>query len=80
MSVEASQRDATRAAPRRRWGWILIASAVWTFYVWITRSWIIAHQQQTAGFKTVHYTLAAISVAFGVVVGRIGLRLLRSER
>lgn len=66
------------AAPKR-WGWVLIASAVWTLYVWITRIFIIADQNQTRGFKIVHFVLAGISIAFAIAVGTIGVRLVRKR-
>ena len=63
----------------RRVAWFLIALCVWTLYVWITRVVIIAGQDQTTGFKVVHDILAAISIAFGLVAGYIGVRALRSR-
>jgi NO-binding membrane sensor protein with MHYT domain len=64
----------------KRRAWVLIAAAVWTFYVWATRIWIIARLSNGAGFKLVHYVLAAISIGFAVAIGWIGLRGLREER
>jgi hypothetical protein len=61
----------------KRQAWVLIAAAVWTFYVWATRIWIIARLSDGAGFKAVHYVLAVISVGFAVAIGRIGWRALR---
>ncbi|MFN2595465.1 MAG: hypothetical protein ABR579_11325 [Actinomycetota bacterium] len=58
----------------RRWSNILLAAAVWTFYVWITRVIIIAGQDRSTGFKAVHFVLAAISIAFGVATGWIALK------
>ena len=63
----------------RRVAWFLIALCAWTLYVWITRVVIIAGQDQTTGFKVVHDTLAAISIAFGLVAGSIGVKALRSR-
>jgi hypothetical protein len=63
----------------RRVAWFLIALCAWTLYVWITRVVIIAGQDQSTGFKVVHDTLAAISIAFGLVAGYIGFRALRSR-
>jgi len=77
MSIEAPERTATQTSPYRRWGWVLIASAVWTFYVWVTRVFNIARQQQTTQFKVAHYVLAGISLIFAVAVARIGARLLK---
>jgi len=63
----------------RRVAWFLLALCGWTLYVWITRVWIIAGQDQTVGFKVVHDVLAAISIAFGVAAGWIGYRRLRAD-
>jgi hypothetical protein len=51
---------------------ILIACAVWTLYVWISRIVIMSGQDNSAGFKVVHGILAAVSIAFGLAVGKIG--------
>jgi hypothetical protein len=61
----------------RRAAWTLIALCAWTLWVWITRVWIIAGQDQSMGFKVVHGILAAGSVAFGLAAGWIGYRGLR---
>jgi hypothetical protein len=39
--------------------------------------WIIAHQDQTMGFKVVHTILGLGSIAFGLAAGWIGYRALR---
>ena len=57
----------------------MLALCAWTLYVWITRVVIIAGQDQSTGFKVVHDVLAAISIAFGLVAGWIGLRGLRAK-
>jgi hypothetical protein len=62
----------------RRQAYLLIAACVWTLYVWISRIVIISGQDQSTGFKVVHGVLAAISIAFGLAIGRIGWRALRS--
>jgi hypothetical protein len=51
---------------------ILIAAAVWTLYVWISRIVIMAGQDNSTGFKVVHGILALISIGFAVAIGRIG--------
>lgn len=61
----------------RRVAWFLIALCAWTLYVWITRLWIMAGQNNSVGFTVVHTTLALISIAFGIGAGRIGWRALR---
>ena len=60
--------------------WFLIALCAWTLWVWITRIWIIAGQDQTMGFKVVHDVLAVISIAFGLVAGWIGVPGAASSR
>ena len=64
----------------RRAAWTLIAAGAWTLYVWISRVAILAGQDESTGFKVVHFTLAAVSIVFGVAVGWIGLRSLRELR
>ena len=64
----------------RRAAWTLIALCAWTLWVWITRVWIIAGQDQSMGFKVVHGILAAGSIAFGLAAGWIGYRGLRRGR
>lgn len=61
----------------RKEGWILIAAALWTLYIWITRIYTIVKQDQTRAFKIAHFVLAGISIAFAFAIGRIGVRLLR---
>jgi hypothetical protein len=67
------------ACVSKRVAWFLVALCAWTLYVWITRVVIIAGQDQTVGFKVVHDTLAAISVAFGLGAGYVGWKTLRSR-
>jgi hypothetical protein len=61
----------------RRAAWVLIALCAWTLYVWITRLFIMAGQDESTGFKVVHGILAVISIAFGLAAGWIGYRALR---
>ena len=61
----------------RRQAYLLIAACIWTLYVWITRIVIISGQDESAGFKIVHGVLAAVSIAFGLAIGRIGWRARR---
>jgi hypothetical protein len=56
----------------RRQSRILIAAAVWTLYVWISRLVIMSGQHNSFGFNLVHGVLAAVSIAFGLAVGKIG--------
>ena len=63
----------------KRAAWFLIALCLWTLWVWGTRVWIIAGQDQSLGFKVVHDTLAVISVAFGLGAAWLGVRALRQR-
>ena len=58
--------------PTRRQSRILIAAAVWTLYVWISRIVIMAGQDESAGFKVVHGILALVSIGFALAIGKIG--------
>jgi hypothetical protein len=64
----------------RRQSRILIAAAVWTLYVWISRIVIMSGQNDSVGFKVVHGILAAVSIAFGVAIGKIGWDARRALR
>ena len=60
---------------------LLLAAAVWTIWVWATRIWnILGDPAHGAAFKAVHSLLALVSVAFGIALGVIGLRMRREER
>ena len=56
----------------RRQSRILIAAAVWTLYVWISRIVIMSGQDESAGFKVVHGILALVSIGFALAIGKIG--------
>ena len=56
----------------RRQSRILIAAAIWTLYVWISRIVIMAGQDESAGFKVVHGILALVSIGFALAIGKIG--------
>jgi Na+/melibiose symporter-like transporter len=58
---------------------VIRAFSIWTVYVWVTRMWNIAQDDQSVGFKVVHATLAVISVAFAVVVWFIVSRVRRRQ-
>jgi hypothetical protein len=72
--------DGRDARVSRKASWVLLAAALWTLYVWISRVVILAGQDEPAGFKVVHFALAAVSLAVGVAVGVIGWRSLRASR
>ncbi len=56
----------------RRHARILLAAAVWTLYVWISRIVIMAGQDESTGFKVVHGLLALVSIGFALAIGKIG--------
>lgn len=64
----------------RREGWILMAAAAWTVYVWVTRAFTLARQDASTSFKVVHAVLVVVSIAFGLAVAWVGLKLLRMPR
>ena len=60
---------------------LLLAAAAWTIWVWLTRIWnILGDPAHDAAFKLVHSLLALVSVAFGIALGVVGLRMRREER
>jgi hypothetical protein len=66
----------------RRQSRILIAAAVWTLYVWISRIVIMSGQDESTGFKVVHGVLALVSIGFALAIGKIGwdARAIRTSR
>ena len=71
----------------KRASWLLIAFAAWSWFIWVTliknisadsRSWDAAHHP--TAFFGVHAVLAAISIAFGTAIGRLGWRGLRASK
>lgn len=64
----------------RRQAHLLLAASAWTLYVWISRLVIMAGADESFGFKAVHAVLALVSLAFAVVIGRIGLAARRASR
>ena len=60
---------------------LLLAAAAWTIWVWATRIWnIVGDPAHDAAFKAVHSLLALASIAFGVAIGVVGLRMRREAR
>jgi hypothetical protein len=60
---------------------LLLAAAAWTIWVWVTRIWnIVGDPAHDAAFKAVHSLLALVSIAFGVALAVVGLRMRREER
>ena len=60
---------------------LLLAAAAWTIWVWTTRIWnIVNDPAHDAAFKAVHSLLALVSIAFGIALGVVGLRMRREAR
>jgi hypothetical protein len=60
---------------------LLLAAAAWTIWVWVTRIWnIVGDPAHGTAFKLVHSLLALVSVAFGIALAMVGLRMRREER
>jgi hypothetical protein len=60
---------------------LLLAASAWTIWIWVTRIWnILGDAAHDAAFKAVHSLLALVSVAFGVALAVLGLRMRREER
>ena len=60
---------------------LLLPAAAWTIWVWVTRIWnILGDPAHGAAFKLVHSLLALVSVAFGIALAVVGLRMRREER
>jgi hypothetical protein len=62
----------------RRLSILLLAAGGWTLFVWVTRLVNMAGEDRSAGFYVVHGALALISIAFGVAIGVVGWRALRT--
>lgn len=72
----------------RRASWLLIAFALWSWFIWVTlikniandpRSWGPGNGGPTA-FLAVHVVLAVISIAFGTAIGWLGWRGVRAGK
>ena len=60
---------------------LLLAAAAWTIWIWATRIWnLLGDPAHGAAFKAVHSLLALVSIAFGVALGVVGLRMRREGR
>ena len=68
----------------RRHGWLLVGVAVWNFltYAMFTRNLWNAHadgEDRPTGYWVAHTVLIVVNVVIGVVLGRLGLKALRSR-
>jgi hypothetical protein len=68
----------------RRHGWLLVGVAVWNFVVWGTfiKNLAQAHasgEDRPGGYYVAHTVLIVVDLAIGVVLGLLGLKLLRQN-
>ncbi len=63
----------------RRLSLLLLAAGGWTLFVWVTRLVNMAGEDRSAAFYVVHGALAVISIGFGVAIGVVGWRALRTQ-
>ena len=68
----------------RKHGWLLVGVGVWNLltYAMFTRNLYAAHasgEDRPTGYWVAHSVLIVVNVAIGVVLGRLGLKALRSR-
>lgn len=68
----------------RKHGWLLIGVAVWNFVIWATfaKNLASAHasgEDRPQGYWIAHSVLIVVDLLIGVVLGRLGLKLLKRE-
>lgn len=68
----------------RRHGWLLVGVAVWNLltYATFTRNLWNAHssgEDRPTGYWVAHTVLIVVNVGVGVVLGRLGLKALRTR-
>lgn len=74
-----ADRDHLLATPRL-FGWLLLAAAGWTAFVWVNRLVNLARDDRSAAFVAVHVVIAVISLALAVPVAIVGWRLRAADR
>ena len=70
---------------QRKHGWLLVGVAVWNFVIWLTfaKNLAEAHsagEDRPTGYWVAHSLLIVADIAIGVVLGVLGLNILRSQR
>ena len=76
----SSRSSGTSSADRRRLaGWLLLAAAAWTVFIWVNRLVNLAGDDRSAGFVAVHVVLAVVSLALAVPVAIVGWHLRASR-
>jgi hypothetical protein len=69
----------------RRHGWLLVGVAVWNLvtYATFTRNLWNAHssgEDRPTGYWVAHTVLIVVNVIIGVILGRLGLKALRTQQ
>ena len=70
---------------QRKHGWLLVGVAVWNFVIWLTFAKNLAEaysagEDRPTGYWVAHSLLIVADIAIGVVLGVLGLKILRSQR
>ncbi|MDQ3974056.1 MAG: hypothetical protein M3276_06945, partial [Actinomycetota bacterium] len=78
MPVTPRTRRAAEPAPAasgrtyRREGWALLAVAVWTGYVWVTRAVLLLRDPAADPAAGIHAAITVVSLVSAAVVGAVG--------
>ena len=69
----------------RKHGWLLVGIALWNFVVWGTfiKNLAASHasgEDRPGGYYVAHSVLIVVDLAIGVVLGLLGLKILRGNR
>ena len=70
---------------QRKHGWLLVGVAVWNFVIWLTFAKNLAEaysagEDRPTGYWVAHSLLIVADIAIGVVLGLLGLKILRRQR
>jgi hypothetical protein len=68
----------------RKHGWLLVGVAVWNAVIWATfaKNLAEAHasgEDRPQGYWIAHSVLIVVDLAIGLVLGRLGVKILRSR-
>ena len=72
----------TSAQRHRRRGWLLLAVAAWSVWVWGTRVWNLVHADESysTAFVVVHAVLYGSAFLIAGGLATMGVRMLREAR
>jgi hypothetical protein len=67
----------------RKHGWLLVGVAAWNVVIWLTfaKNLYQAHssgEDRPTGYWVAHSVLIVVDLVIGVVLGRLGLKMLRN--